>query len=154
MEYKPVICYIVDTRRTKEQSTSIILHIRYTRAIVVDADGFSGGLWFLYDKNLISLSRRKSSWSAINVFINIKPNDDNFNLSGIFQSSTKTECGPIWCEVIAFHTNTNHPSIIVGDFNTVYFTNKKHGGNPVTSSQAQELKEVMGSCSIEEIPTT
>lgn len=79
----PSICIIVDTRRTCFDSRQSAQLLGYTKVITMDANGFSGGIWLVYDGEVINVNGEVTSQYARHLNITIKGRPQAWNLLGI-----------------------------------------------------------------------
>lgn len=85
--YVPVIFIILETRLDR---TSLLL-ILYLRSMVLEADGYSGGIWFLWNSDVVDVMGRNTSDRIMYAVITMKSlNNETWVLSSVY-ASTSTE---------------------------------------------------------------
>lgn len=98
-EHKPVIVVIVDTKKTKEESKPLLSQLRFNKMVVVDSRGYSGGIWFLWDDELVALEGHVTSLWAKHAIITLKPHMAPWLILGVYASPRNSKKKELLFEV-------------------------------------------------------
>lgn len=102
------------------------LKIGFNTAEVVEANGFSGGLWTMWNNTKIQISVYDSTTRSISLKFSGMGND--WILTCIYASPCKTPRQEFWNYLSAIHSTHQLPWLVLGDFNEIIAFADKNGG--------------------------
>ncbi|KAF5178430.1 Endonuclease/exonuclease/phosphatase [Thalictrum thalictroides] len=137
--YTPRIVIVVETRQNEEESCKIIKELGFSGFYVVGARAFSGGIWFLWDDDMVNISGAVQSYQAVHAVITMKQANEPWMLSAVYADPNKQKRKCLWKEFEALSHIGDVGWLAVGDFNTIKDVEEKRGGRPPSVAQLQEL---------------
>ncbi|XP_026422706.1 uncharacterized protein LOC113318700 isoform X3 [Papaver somniferum] len=145
--HKPTIVALLETRVLASHAAGIVGRLGFSKSIVIDPEGFSGGMCLLWDPEEVDIQDTKESRWVIHAVVTAKFKSP-WILSSIYGSTNKVTRKRIWdeLEAIAEFGKTGH--MVMGDLNTIGARNEKAGGKEPSANQLQELKDVMDQCGL------
>jgi hypothetical protein len=124
---KTQVCFISKTRNSSIRRTSLINHFNASDAFVVPAVGQSGGLWLIWNDQVdVNIVDHSSNY----IFALCKNNlsSQQFALVCIYGDPHHRTTDAIWTQVQNFVvTNSNLPTLCMGDMNDIMHPNEKSG---------------------------
>lgn len=129
-EHKHVIAVIVDTKKTKEDSEPFIRQLGFNKNVVVDSQGYSIGIWFMWLDEVVDLEGQVTSPWAAHAIISLKFKPLPWLISGVYASPRVVEKKEALAEVTFIGQDCVFPYIYVGDFNALVFPEDKRVGRP------------------------
>lgn len=119
------IVILTETRVSGERAENIIARLGFERYTKVDAMGFVGGIWILWNLNVVFLEPVASSFQEIH--LECKVCNNNFLLTTIYASLMFERKKMLWDSFISLSSHTNTPWLLIGDFNDISKPSKKIG---------------------------
>lgn len=93
---------------------------------VIEANGFSGGLWTIWNDTKFSVSVFDSTSRSIS--LQISGNGTTWMLTCLYASPCKTSRQELWDYLTALHAVHQLPWLVIGDFNEIIAYEDKNGG--------------------------
>lgn len=144
--YKPTIFIILETRLSGGRARDIVQRLGYNSSLIVDALGFSGGLWMLWNKEDVDIKATSISRWAIHAVVNVqrvKP----WTLSSVYASPNPILRAVVSDELKKVST-LDCPISILGDFNVLAKISDKKGGVIPSYNHLRELNDLMNTCNL------
>lgn len=124
--YNPDIVILTETHLSGDRVATIIT-LGFKRYIKVDAMGFLGGIWVLW--NPLSLLVEPIASVFHEVYFKVQVNYSPFLLTTLYASLEFSIRKTIWNKLSYLFDFITSPWIIIGDFNDISSPNEKLGGN-------------------------
>ncbi|XP_050378413.1 uncharacterized protein LOC126795661 [Argentina anserina] len=104
-----------------------LLNLGFSNFKIVEANGFSGGLWLLWKKNQVKLEVVDHNFQSISakVFVSGSP---TWLLSVLYASPNHSSRAALWDYLDSLLATHNLPSLFIGDFNELVSSVDKNGG--------------------------
>lgn len=144
--HQPTILAILETRLLSFQASGIISQLGFSDSICVDPEGFSGGLYLLWNSSGVDVQAVSESRLAVHAVITAQLQEP-WILSTVYNSSNPTIRKLVWDEMRAV-ASLQVPWVAAGDFNVLLDAREKCGGKPLTVGQCKELKQVLSHCNL------
>ncbi|XP_075671161.1 uncharacterized protein LOC142640761 [Castanea sativa] len=77
--HNPGIMVIMETKVGGDKAREIIGRLPFDEAICIETRGLSGGLWLMWNSNIVEVSLLAKTEQEIHVLIKVRPSDLNFN---------------------------------------------------------------------------
>ncbi|KAH0969095.1 hypothetical protein GBA52_029045 [Prunus armeniaca] len=124
------ILFIFEPRISGGKATSIAQSLGFSNFEIVDATGFSGGLWLLWDATRVHVDILGTSNQSISASV-AWPSQSPWLFTAVYASPCGIKRGKLW-EYLSFIADNQHlPWLIAGDFNEMLNVNDKLEGAPV-----------------------
>ncbi|XP_026385363.1 uncharacterized protein LOC113280965 isoform X1 [Papaver somniferum] len=122
--HKPTIVDLLETRVLASHAAGIVGRLGFAESIVIDPEGFSGGMCLLWDPEEVDIQDTKESRWAIHAVVTAKFKSP-WILSSFYESTNKVTRKRIWDELgaIAEFGQTGH--MVMGDLNKIGARNEK-----------------------------
>ncbi|XP_024195607.1 uncharacterized protein LOC112198715 [Rosa chinensis] len=102
-------------------------NLGFTDSRIVEAEGFSGGLWLLWNKNKTQVDFIDDNFQSISVKITL-PGKPAWMLTVVYASPTHTTRSSLWPYFDNLAAITNLPWMLIGDFNELVSSADKSCG--------------------------
>lgn len=123
---------ILEPRISGTRALQVINSLGFTNHHIVDATGFSGGIWLLWNCFSINISIVDHSSQSITALIT------HGNSSWLFTVVYAHPCAgirkPLWNYLDGVSTASNLPWLVAGDFNEIIYETEKKSGRPSHSN--------------------
>lgn len=116
-QHKPNLVILTETRLSGERAQNTINNLGYEKHYKVDAMGFSGGLWMLWDPNAVDVDIIGSSFQEIHS--HVKVSGSSFILSSLYASPNFDRRKLLWDSLSSLGPSITLPWILLGDFNDI-----------------------------------
>lgn len=124
--------------------------IKYDSAKGIDAYGFFGGIWLLWDSNRVTVDLLPSGGQAFHAFIQVHSNsqfkDFTWLLCGVYASLDLETRKLLWEELRTISDNYSRPWISIGDYNEIISHSKKSGGRASIPSRLAGYRDIVNYC--------
>ncbi|PRQ56922.1 putative endonuclease/exonuclease/phosphatase [Rosa chinensis] len=118
---------ICEPRVQFSKACTTLNNLGFNNSRIVEALGFSGGLWLLWNKNKTQVDFIDDNFQPISVKITI-PGSPAWMLSVIYASPTHTSRASLWPYFDNLAAITNLPWMLIGDFNELVSSLDKNCG--------------------------
>ena len=139
-DHNSAIMVIMETRLGGERAREITNRLPFDGAIHTETIGYTGGLWLLWNLELVEVEHLANTEQEIHVEVKVL----SFNLSWLF---TAIYASPRSAERCVFWNNLSNvadmhhkPWVIAGDFNEPLIDEDKFGGRPVSINRSLLFK--------------
>ncbi|KAJ4774650.1 Endonuclease/exonuclease/phosphatase family protein [Rhynchospora pubera] len=139
---KASLGFFCETKCSVQQATRRIRRLPLKNYEIVPSAGLSGGLWLLWDDNLLVSVLERSNFF---IFSSIKKHvdDDPWILGAIYGDPNGRVLGYIW-DRISFYANSHHiPLCVMGDFNCILHPSEKCGGSSKEKSKNKDFQSMV-----------
>ncbi|XP_026395092.1 uncharacterized protein LOC113289878 isoform X4 [Papaver somniferum] len=145
--HKPNIVALLETRVLASHAVGIVRHLGYEESILVDPEGFSGGICLLWNPEEVDIQATKRTRWALHAVVSVKSKSP-WILSTIYRSTNKSNKRTVWNELQTVSDISNSDWMVMGDLNVIGSCQEKKGGRNPSHSKIAELREVMDSCGL------
>ncbi|KAG5524441.1 hypothetical protein RHGRI_031186 [Rhododendron griersonianum] len=144
-----LILVLVETRVGPSRADRIIQRIGFPKHDKVDSFGFSGGIWFLWRGDIVSVEVLSATdqMQMINVLVKHNLDSDGF-FSAIYASPNVQKRKRLWELIGAISNKKNLPWQLAGDFNEITSGDEKSGGAHGGGSSQRSLRECINKCEL------
>ncbi|WCJ37367.1 DNAse I-like superfamily protein [Euphorbia peplus] len=125
--HNPSILVLVETKCSGILADNVIKKIGFDFSHRVEAIGFAGGIWVLWN-NPIKISVLASSWQFVHLQVQLL-HSDPFLFTAIYGSPNPTRRKWLWDGLSSLAANIKEPWILARDFNAILTSEDKRGGS-------------------------
>lgn len=121
---KPDILNLQEPRVSGIRAQNVIRNLGFNHQIIVEARGFSGGIWILWTRADISITQI----TAHEQFLHVQVSDNFSNswiLTVIYASPRVTEHAALWEAILHISHTTDMDWMVRGDFNEIAHASEK-----------------------------
>ncbi|RZC74160.1 hypothetical protein C5167_049636 [Papaver somniferum] len=129
-----------------DHASQISQQLGFSNSLLVDSQGFSGGLWLLWNKSEVDLRATSVSRWGIHAVV-IVPGAKPWVLSSVYASNNPKFRQQVWNE-LQHVSEIDCPLGVIGDLNVLHSLSDKKGGILPTYSDIKELNNVMNVCNL------
>ncbi|CAN1327112.1 hypothetical protein LINPERPRIM_LOCUS34062, partial [Linum perenne] len=119
----------------------------FNSSFIVDAEGFRGGIWLLWNDSILTVRILASTNQLIHTEIEWE--------TGKFTSATFIYASPslhgrrtLWNDLRQIAAWTSHAWVLLGDFNAMVDSTEKWGGASFNQGSAREFWSCIGDCNL------
>lgn len=124
---KPDILTLHEPRVGGAGAQEVIRNLGFKHQIIVEARGFSGGIWILWNSSVINISQIQ----AHEQFFNVRVQESSFSLwilTVIYASPRAVERYELWESILIICQSIDLDWMVVGYFNEIASAAEKKGG--------------------------
>lgn len=149
--HKPNLLALLETKAHSDKSIDrICTYASLTHFVCVEAQGFSGGIWLLWDACSITLEVVAATSQSITVFVRDRLMAFSV-VSVIYAAPNYLLRSALLAYLKELGTLIDVPWLLVGDWNQVLLPGDKLGGRPVQSSISAPLWSVISECALVDV---
>ncbi|GLT67469.1 hypothetical protein SLA2020_397770 [Shorea laevis] len=142
----------METKLAGDRAAEVARSLGLPKWVLVDADGYAGGIWVLWDDSRFSVDILSKGPQVIHALVKVcsHPYFANFNwyLSAVYaRPQFEIRC-KLWDNLREFSQIINGPWLVIGDFNDITTQSEKFGGNPCPSYRIQTYTDCMSFCNL------
>ncbi|CAI8619939.1 unnamed protein product [Vicia faba] len=128
--------------RVKKTNANIICKVFGTNWKIIDNYDHhaNGRIWILWLELKVELMKTVEQF--IHIVIYGLDNSMLYNATVVYTHNQLKRRHILWKEIVALDINSNHPWIVIGDYNNVLNSNNRIGGNNVTELIAFDMAAV------------
>ncbi|XP_050216415.1 uncharacterized protein LOC126667478 [Mercurialis annua] len=126
--YNPSLLVIVEPRIAGIKADKVIKQSRFEFSHRVEARGFSGGIWILWNSNVhvnVVLNHRQ----FIHSFITLGDKNETLWFTAVYGSPQSSTRRDLWRDLSLLDIGNNDPWLLAGDFNAILSSNDRRGGS-------------------------
>ncbi|CAL1384548.1 unnamed protein product [Linum trigynum] len=137
--YRPCVTIIVEPRISGDVAEKVIEKMGFDKWLVVDAVGFAGGIWLLWNSGAVTITESDRS----NQFLHVQvcSGHDSWFLTAVYASPALIQRRALWQSVRSIAEGMEAPWILAGDFNSILQPSDKMGGAPFDASRARDFQD-------------
>jgi len=120
------LAVIIEPKISGSKAARVVDGMGFDSSFRVDARGFKGGIWVVWDSNQIELDVVSSGFQ----FIHLKGKMESgslFFITAIYASPTATERVLLWDTLKSLSASMSDPWTVIGDFNSILSASDKRG---------------------------
>lgn len=122
--HKPNVLVLVETHMGGAHAEKIASMLNFTGHTLVDAVGFSGGIWVYWMKELVAVEPIRKHDQYITMTIS-RVGALPWYFSAIYASPDPSKRQDLWRELRDFAQSNNEPWLLAGDFNETRFPSER-----------------------------
>ncbi|CAN1126875.1 hypothetical protein LINPERHAP2_LOCUS3685 [Linum perenne] len=145
--HKPQFIVILESRISGDVGRAVRAKLKFQFSYIVDAVGFRGGIWMLWNDSNI----RVNVLSSTNQFIHTSVDWDSGRTclaTFVYASPSLVDRRTLWQMLPPPPPPRSQAWLILGDFNSMIDSSEKLGGGRFNDLQAQEFRECIKDCNL------
>lgn len=136
---------ILEPRISGQRSEDVCRRIGLQGCVRVEASGFSGGIWCLWNPARINISVVATTTDCVHLAINHNTPTEWFFT--VVYASLQVHLRPrLWEELVSFSTSNSKPWCLAGDFNAILQEHEKEGGAPFNYQSSHQFTTCIEAC--------
>ncbi|CAL1354023.1 unnamed protein product [Linum trigynum] len=140
-QFRPTITIIVEPKISGDTAKKVIQEMGFVESLIVDASGFAGGIWILWDPALITITEEKRTNQLLHV--NVKVGMESWFLTAIYGNPALIQRRELWNALRDIAEDMTEPWALVGDFNSILHPSEKLGGAPYDARRAGDFQNCL-----------
>lgn len=104
-----------------------LLKLGFDKAEIIEASGFSGGIWLIWNSSVVHMDHVISTTQSITMKVST-PGSQPWILTAVYASTNYVTRNSLWDHLDGIPTRHNLPWFITGDFNEILSSTEKKGG--------------------------
>jgi len=127
VEKRPAVVFLMETRMGEERALGLIADLGFQNAIVVKAEGLSGGLVLLW-RGDVMIAEMSKSRSHIDVMLSCERlKISHWRLTGFYGEPRRERRKESWYLLRFMRAQSSEPWLCLGDFNEVLAVEEQIG---------------------------
>lgn len=152
-DHSPTILFLMEPRVSSTKAKRIIRNTHYTHVAVVEARGFSGGLWCMWDAHSVKVRIISCTAQLMNVAI-LSNNRIEWLLTLVYASPKLLSRVSLYEYLESMKDHMTVPWLLLGDFNEVIRQEDKRGGREVRGHSVDRMRHMIEVCQLLEVDFT
>ena len=146
--HNPAILVVMETKLGGARAKEITDRLPFDGAIHTETIGFAGGLWLLWNADLVEVVQLAKTEQEIHVEVKVLATNLSWIFSAVYASPREVERNILWENLIKVAELHNKPWVIAGDFNEPLLDEDKFGGRPVSIHRSLLFKDCLDKCNM------
>ncbi|CAN1126970.1 hypothetical protein LINPERHAP2_LOCUS3738 [Linum perenne] len=145
--HKPQVIAILEPRISGSVGKAVRRKLRFNSSFIVEAQGFSEGIWLLWNETDFKIKILGSSHFFIHVQVNWdsgKSCEATFVYASPFIQGRRA----LWDDLRRISASIAKPWVLMGDFNAIVESSEKSGGANFNQIPAREFHECIQDCNL------
>lgn len=135
------VLILCETRVSGTRADTICRKLGFSNWMRIEATGFAGGIWLLWNNDTIYFHYLSSSTQALHVRGNHRKENQTFILSCVYAEPVPHLRNSLWEELISMSLRYDDPWIVMGDFNAYLSSGDKIGGARLNTQSMRQFGE-------------
>ncbi|XP_061347714.1 uncharacterized protein LOC133293198 [Gastrolobium bilobum] len=146
-KYKPSIVVILEPQCSGQKASDIIRKSGFKHAFVQEAEGYSGGIWILWndETGLVEIGNHTKQ------FVHFKVQNfhvPSFSCTAVYASPREENRKELWDDLLNISLHCNGSWLVAGDFNEIANRDEKEGGCRVNLNRCSNFENVLHNCKL------
>ena len=125
------ILILCETRISGRKADNVLKKLNFNSWIRVEATGYAGGIWLLWNCEEVSVNYLSSSNQVLHAQVRLADNPRMFCLSCVYAEPQPLLRNELWVNLSQMSSRLTIPWVVMGDFNAyLSCEDKKGGGQP------------------------
>lgn len=126
--YRFQVLVILEPRVSGQRADKIIEKLDYGSSYRIEANGFSGGIWLLWDQSYVKIDIISATNQLLHSKLTMLDKGDSSLFTCVYGSFTPSIRQSLWSQLEAIHSSTNNSNwMCIGDFNSYKVVEDKQG---------------------------
>lgn len=147
-KYRVQILLLVEPLISGHKASKVIRRMGFSSHHHVEAVGFSGGLWLLWDDVDFSLDILATGDQFIHARVVPARGEDLWFLTGVYGSPRLSDRDELWHNLRNLSQSTVGPWVLLGDFNAYIYSSEKWGGAPANTVAMRRFLDCVNDCAL------
>ena len=146
--HDPAIFVIMETKLRGDRAREITDRLPFDGAIHTDTIGYAGGLWLLWNSDLVEIESLAKTEQEIHVEVKVRSSNLTWIFSAVYASPRSEERIILWENLAKVADLHRLPWVLAGDFNEPLIDKDKFGGKGVSINRSLLFKDCLDKCSM------
>lgn len=143
--YKPAIFATLETRIHSSIVFDFLVNSSFTDMFAIEALGYSGGIWLLWNANMASIEVLAATDQAVTALVT-KLDGQNWLHTVVYASPNYMIREDLWNYITELGKVVNMPWVMLGGINQPLEAKDKHAGRPINRKLATRLRSIVDMC--------
>ncbi|KAF7842450.1 RNA-directed DNA polymerase [Senna tora] len=145
--YNLDILTLYETRTSGERATKIIQRCGINNFIRIEAEGYSGGIWILWNNDDIHITLLDSAFQIAHCCIE-KQGSRAFCCTFLYANPNNQVKDYCWQKLESIASDMDEPWVVMGDFNSYLFAHEKQGGGAPNNICMDRFSRCISNCNL------
>ncbi|XP_061352790.1 uncharacterized protein LOC133297639 [Gastrolobium bilobum] len=146
-KYNVGVAVILEPRVSGSKASRIIRSLGFSNHLTVDAHGFSGGIWVVWNIKDVVVTLISQHEQFVHCWVEF-PGLKGFFWTAIYASPHVTSRQVLWEELKHIGRSMDESWLLTGDFNEIALASEKRGRGPVDINKCNLFANVLNSCGV------
>ena len=143
--HQPSIVVLVETRILGQRAETISTGLGFDSVVRSEAEGFSGGIWLLWDSDVVHLDVLSINHQVIHASVQVSSSPFSWLFSAVYASPLQASRLQLWDHLKSFATSHSLPWMLAGDFNEILSHNEKFSSSPANRNRISNFRNLLAS---------
>ncbi|XP_061368719.1 uncharacterized protein LOC133311659 [Gastrolobium bilobum] len=145
--YKVGMVAILEPRVIGNKAASIIRSLGFSNKLIVEAHGFSGGIWLVWNSCDVNISLISQHDQFIHCWVEVA-GLKGFFWAAVYVNPQEGKRRLLWEELKQIGRTMDEAWLLTGDFNEITSAEEKRGGGPIDYSRCIQFANVLSACGV------
>lgn len=145
-KHQPSMVVLMETHCPFNRAERFWHHTGFKIAACSEANGHSGGIWVLVEKNSNFRVELVDSFHQV-VTVRVSRSSRHWTFSAVYASPIPAARKNLWHHLIGLKSTISDPWLLMGDFNEVLYQSKVRGGS-FSMNRASKFSHMMETCEL------
>ncbi|KAK4260483.1 hypothetical protein QN277_003587 [Acacia crassicarpa] len=131
-----------------DRADKVCRRLCFSHWIRVEASGFSGGIWVLWDNDTFDITYLSSSTQTLHCQVYDRTNNSTSLVTMVYGETTLSSRNPLWDSLRSLAINSTLPWLVLGDFNAFMSPTDKLGGAAPLWASMQQFRDCIDDTSL------
>lgn len=151
-KYDIKVMALMETRISDTRADRQVRELGFTNWIRVEATGFAGGIWVLWNKADVQLKYVVSTTQFVHCQIWTTSSTEYQYATFVYGDTTTCRRKSLWRDLESIARRVQGQWIVLGDFNTFLSPADKLGGATVNYQEMDQFQTCLNNCGLSQIP--
>lgn len=142
---------LLEPRVSASKLPGILKSTGFDESYVVEAQGFSGGIWLLWNKQWGAIEVLSSTRQLVHTRLTLQRGVQPLLVTFVYGSPNASARDTLWRDLRTIATTVNEPWAVVGDFNAYLNASDKVGGGSPNYHSMDKFRSCVEDCSISDL---
>ncbi|XP_057444405.1 uncharacterized protein LOC130736610 [Lotus japonicus] len=141
------LLFLLETHSSGDKAKRTADKMGLDNAIIIDANGQSGGIWCLWNSHVYSVTNLVSSTQLLHLAIQ-KGNETMWNITTVYASPSAVIRRELWNQLLAIKDIIVGPWCLLGDFNTTLHDHERVGSSTAAPRGSDVFRDFVRDCGL------
>lgn len=151
-KYSIRVMALMETRVSGARADKITTRLGFSNWFRVEATGFAGGIWVLWNNWDVDIQYIGSNTQVIHCKLTEKTSCDESYVSFVYGEPNAQMRVALWSYLRSLAHNVRGKWLVVGDFNAFLRNTDKEGGSAANYQSMKQFRECVHDCGLLELP--
>jgi hypothetical protein len=144
--HQPSIVVLVETRISGQRAEIISTGLGFDSVVQSEAEGFSGGIWLLWDSDAVNIDVISINQQVIHAVVQVSSSSPSWLFSTVYASPLHASRVLLWDHLTSFANSHSLPWMVAGDFNEILSHQEKFSSTLTNRHRMSSFRNCLDAC--------